>query len=214
MKINLILSLALTVIIGISLIPLIGSLSNDALSGQTEIINVESTLDGSELPTQISAGDTLVLTMFEFGNNVVYTETYRNVHTDTAVWGFSSTGESHKVHYNGTSYELIGGTWDAPVFGADYSDAWITWEVDGDTGTLTFLQDFPVELVAIYSSTAPTTPKYVWTNTTAIDSFSVYNTTEEVPVYTTTDRLVNLIPFFAVLILIGAVIVYIKFKKE
>lgn len=212
MKLNLLLSLSLTVIIGIALIPLIGSLSNDALSGETEIVTVESDLIGSNLPLQIEAGDTLVVTIYEYGNNVVYTEHYRNIHTDAAIWGFSSTGGSHKVHYNSTFYELIGGTWDEPVFGADYSDAWITWVVDGDTGTLTFLQDFPVELTGIYISTDPTTPKNFWTNTGNISAYSVLNQSEEVPVYTTTDHLVNLIPVISVLILIGAVVVYVKLK--
>ena len=215
MKLNLLISLSLTVIIGIAMIPLIGSLRDDALSGETEIITVESDLVGSNLPLQIKAGDTLVVTMYEFGNNVVYTEFYRNIHTDASIWGFSSTGGSHKVHYNSTSYELIGGTWDEPIIGNDYSDTWITWEVnEAETiGTLTFLQDFPVELTGIYISTDATTPRTFWTNVGNISTFSVLNTSEEIPVYTTTDHLVNLIPLFAVMVLIGAIVVYVKVKK-
>lgn len=214
MKINLLIMLSLTIIIGIALIPIIGSLSSDALSGITEEVPVESDLLYANVPISIKADDTLVITLPDVVNNVVYTEHFRNISTDATIWGFSQTGDSVNVHYNSTLYELIGGTWDAPVFGAEFSDAWIDWSVDGTIGTLTFLQDFPVDLIGIYISTNPGVLKTSWFNTTNISTFSILNTVEEVPVYDNADTLVNLIPFFSVLVLIGTVIVYIKFKKE
>lgn len=215
MRINLLIALSLTIIIGIALIPILGSLSEDAFENVTETVNVEKVLDGADnLPITIKTGDTVVIELPEFLNNVVYTETLRPALTDPSTWGFSCTGESIKVLYNATNYELIGGTWDAPVFGAEYSDTWIDWSVDGTTGTLTFLQDFPYDLVGIERSNNLGVINNTFINSTSIADLSVYNTTEEVPVYGTADYLVNLIPLFGVLLIVGTVIVYIKFKKE
>lgn len=211
MKINIILSLALTVIIGISLIPLIGSLSNDALSGQTEIINVEKNIVYEDLPIQIKAGDTFVTELPAFRSNILYTIYIQNGETPASRYGFATTSSGRDIYINNVPYRFESGTWDAPAFETDFSNEWFTWVVVGTTGTMTFLQDFPVELDTIRSSTDVTYTEYPQPTSYSTD---VLSTTEEVPVYTTTDRLVNLIPFFAVLILIGAVIVYIKFEKE
>ena len=209
MKLNLLLSLSLTVIIGIALIPLIGSLSNDALSGVTETIEVEKNLIYEDLPIEIKAGDTFVTPLGSFRTNILYTVYVQNGESPATRWGFASTSTGKDLYINGTPFRYEEGTWDAPTFAANASTEWYTWVVVEDVGTFTFLQDFPVVLDTLYSSTTGVFQDYSQPQSFETD---VLSTTEEVPVYTTTDHLVNLIPVISVLILIGAVVVYVKLK--
>jgi uncharacterized repeat protein (TIGR02543 family) len=127
-------------------------------------------------PIQIKAGDTLTFTRVnEYYNNVTYTEYFRNNYSSTDVWGFSSTGTGHSVRYNGTSFRLEGGTWQSHAFSEPYSDEWISWTYTGDVGTLTFLQDWPVVIEHLIASTATTSPKMSWSNSTSISKYAVLN---------------------------------------
>ena len=210
MKLNILLSISLTVIIGISLIPLIGSLSEDAQSDQVEVVELSTDLDYDKLPIQIKAGDTFVHTKPEFREGIIYTIYMQNGTVTSNRWGFSFTGNMQAVWYNNTSFIFTSGEWNLPVLSAPYSDDWITWTVDGDVGTLTFLQDFPVVLDTMITSTSQLRDS--WNIVTTYDTTDVLNYTQEIEVITITDRLVNLIPVISVLILIGAVVVYVKLK--
>ena len=210
MKLNILLSISLTVIIGISLIPLIGALSEDAQSDQVEVVELSTDLDYDKLPIQIKAGDTFVHTKPEFREGIIYTIYMQNGTVTSNRWGFSFTGNMQAVWYNNTSFIFTSGEWNLPVLSAPYSDDWITWTVDGDVGTLTFLQDFPVVLDTMITSTSQLRDS--WNIVTTYDTTDVLNYTQEIEVITITDRLVTLIPFISVLILIGAVVVYVKLK--
>lgn len=211
MKINLLLTLAMTIIIGISLVPLIGSLSSEALSNQTEVVDVQKNIVYQDLPISIKAGDTFITTLPEFRSNIMYTIYIQNGETPASRTGFATSSSSRDIYINGTPYAFESGTWDAPVFAADFSNEWFTWVVVGDVGTMTFLQDLPDEIDTIVSSTGTVYTVYPQPTSYSTD---ILNTTEEVPIFSTANTLVNLIPFFSVLALIGAVIVYIKFKNQ
>lgn len=209
MKINQILIIGISVIIGIGLLAVVGATSQSALSGETEIINVEKNIVYEDLPIDIKAGDTFVTTLADFRAGIAYTVYIQNGVDPVTRWGFSTTGTGRDIWTNGTPFRFEVGTWDEPVFSGDYSNEYYTWVVVGDVGTITFLQDFPVTIDTMQLSTGTLTDQYSQPSSYETD---VLSTSIEVPVYTTTDRLVQLVPFIGVLVLVGSVIVYIKIK--
>lgn len=209
MKVNNFLIIALSVIIGISLIPVIGSLTTAAESGRTETVDVEKNIVYEDLPIEIKAGDTLVTELPAFRANIAYTIYIQNGVSPATRWGFATTSSGRDVYINGQPYRFESGTWDNPAFESDFSNEWFTWVVVDDVGTMTFLQDFPVEINTIQSSTGTVYTEYPQPTTYSDD---VLSTSIEVPDPTTTDRLIQLIPFVAVLVLIGSAIIYVKIK--
>lgn len=209
MKIQQFLIIALSIIIGIGLIPVIGALSDGALSGETETVEVEKNIVYEDLPIEIKAGDTLVMPLPEIRSNILFTIYIQNGEDPTTRWGFATSGSGRDLYINNTPFRFEEGTWDNPTFVANASTEWYTWVVVDDVGTLTFLQDFPVEIDTIQASTGQVYTEYPQPTSYSTD---VLTTTIEVPVYTSRDRLVMLLPFIAVVFLISASVIYIKFK--
>lgn len=129
-------------------------------------------------PIQIKAGDSLTFTRTNNPyNNITYTErfTHANQFGTNPFWGFSTSSDGHRVHYNGTSLRLEGGTWSSHAFNAPYFDEWVTWTYEGNVGTLTFLKDWPYEVKNLFRNTLPTEPQSGWFNTTSIATYAVLN---------------------------------------
>lgn len=212
MKLHLWILLVVTMIIGIAMIPVIVSLTDDAMSGITETVSIEKNIDYDDLPIQIGAGDTLVMPLPEFRAGILYTLYIQNGSNPAEPnrWGFSTTKNERAIYTNGVPFYFETGDWDNPVFAENFSNEWFTWVVADDVGTFTFLQDFPVVIDTMVLSTGFVVVEY--------DQPSAYETDIlyqdiEVPDYTNVDRLVTIIPIVAVIFLIGAVVVYIKVKN-
>lgn len=158
------------------------------IPGEVGAETIQVPLVPASTPIQIRAGDTLTFNRTTNAyNDISYTEYFRNDPSEPTIWGFSSTGNGHYVRYNGTNFRMEGGTWNGHVFMEAYSDEWIDWSYVGNVGTLTFLQDWPTEIVGLYSSTAMTTPKSSWNNTTNISVYATLNLTDPIiPGETTT----------------------------
>lgn len=160
-----------------------------SVSAATQTNEVELTYEN--LPLEIHAGDKLIMDAGAEGGgagSILYREELINSNYETSKWGFSSTDDYFRVYYNDTNFAFSTST--SQTLAANFSDDWISWTVNGNIGTLEFLQDWPYAVDSMYSVNGTNyTAKTSYSYGDNISLYAHLELTTEIPDYTLASEL-------------------------